>query len=65
MQTLEYLNDEKVAKILSVHPMTIRRWRLSGLLGYVKLGPRKIGITEKHLDDFLARHERRAVAEAA
>lgn len=65
MKTIKFLSDEQAAQILKVSVPTIRRWRLSGLLSYVRLGPRRIGISEEHIRAFLARGERRAVAEAA
>jgi predicted site-specific integrase-resolvase len=65
MNNVDFLNDEAAAKILGVSPITVKRWRLAGLLSYVRIGPRRIGITEDHIKDFIARGERPAVGEAA
>jgi predicted site-specific integrase-resolvase len=65
MRESEFLNDEAAAKILGVSPATVKRWRLAGLLSYIRLGPRKVGITKSHIAHFIARNEKRALAEAA
>jgi len=41
-----------------VHPVTLTRWRLKGLIGYYRIGPR-IYYGESHIREFLERCDRK------
>lgn len=53
--------SREVAELLDVHVMTVNRLRLSGQLGFIRVG-RSVRFTQRHIDDFLTRQERRPIA---
>jgi excisionase family DNA binding protein len=62
MKVKDYLERkfsvDEAAKMLSLHPMTVRRKLADNTLGYYKSGG-KIFIGESHLVDFWKRSERK------
>ena len=52
------LRSREVAALLDVHVMTVNRLRLSGKLGFVRVG-KSVRFKQEHVDEFLARQERR------
>ncbi len=53
-------SEKETAKLLQVSPMTIRRHRERGTLGFYQLGNR-IFIGESHITAFLENSERKAI----
>ena len=60
MEPFEYMDDAAAAKVLGVAPVTVKRWRLSGLMEFHQRGPRRIGILPEHIKKFLEDSARRA-----
>lgn len=55
-------DTKTLAKILNVHPGTLRRWRNEGRgPRFVAIGPRMIRYTLEAADEWLARHEAKSV----
>ncbi len=48
-------DEDEARKYLRMSKATLRRLRQRGLIGFVKLGDRKVYLTEQHLLDYLER----------
>ncbi|HEX8264584.1 MAG TPA: helix-turn-helix domain-containing protein [Pyrinomonadaceae bacterium] len=55
--TEKRFTEKETAQILGLSPMTVRRRRENGELGFYKAG-RRVLISEKHIADYLAACER-------
>jgi excisionase family DNA binding protein len=65
MRKLDHYTDEQVAKLLGVSSGTVKRWRLEGRLGFIRIGPRRVAITNDHIDNFLRQGEQTNTVKAA
>lgn len=54
-QTGKLLTVREIADALRVHPRTVKRWQLSGLLRATKLGPRCVRFAPEAVREFVAR----------
>ncbi len=48
-----YLTDEQAASLLGVSGGTIKRWRLEGRLGFLRIGPRRVVIRPEDVTAFI------------
>ncbi len=53
MGNSQLLTADEAAAMLGVSPLTIKRWRLSGLLPYVRLGPRITRVRREVVEEIL------------
>jgi excisionase family DNA binding protein len=52
----KYMNVEKAAKYLSVHPYSLYRWLYQGLIPYTKVNNR-ICIAQEDIKDYIKKHK--------
>jgi excisionase family DNA binding protein len=50
---VDYLSDEQAANLLGVSSGTIKRWRLEGRLGFLRIGPRRVAIRPEDVTAFI------------
>lgn len=48
---------EETAVILKVAPKTIRKWMSARILGYYRLSPKAVRISDAHIEQFLSQRE--------
>jgi len=53
MRASKFLTDETAAKHFGVHASTVKRWRLEGRLGFLRIGPRRVVIRHEDIDAFI------------